>query len=321
MRNQVISFKAKPESVDMENRVLKNVILAKVGEAKGHGMCIEQKFIDDMVALAANGVRSNFGHNWNNLGLQLGRVQGVKTNGDMAIGDLYIYANADSSPRVPQMGTWVMNQAKEDPESLMLSISFKPSYYYQLDDEGKEIQVQEDWWGDFKRQFDDRPVYVAIAQLYSVDVVDSGALTEKMFNEGEKQESKGFFHAIMQYFKGNNQSDNMENNTIDLGNKGGNGTSDGGYVWVGGKQFKAEEVATAFNELTALKSSEATLRTQFDAQTARITELEAENVELKAKPADTLTNGETGASSSQKTTMSASEKFNAAINASLTPKK
>lgn len=316
MRNQVIRFKAKPESVDMENRVLKNVILAKVGEAKGHGISIEQKFIDDMVALAANGVRSNFGHNYNNMGLQLGRVQGVKTSGDMAIGDLHIYANADNSPRVPQMGTWVMNQAKEDAESLMLSISFKPSHYYQIDDEGKEIQLQEDWYGDAKRKFDDRPIYVAIAQLYSVDVVDSGALTDKMFNEGDRRESKGFFHTLMQFFKSNNQSDNMENKPIELEKKEG----DGAYVWVGGKQFTSEEVTTAFNELSTLKLGETTLRTQFDAQTKRIAELEAENVELKAKPAEKLTNGETGGTP-PKTAMSASEKFNAAINASLPTKK
>jgi hypothetical protein len=113
-----------PESVDVEKRILRNVILAQVGEAKGHGVFVEQKFIEAIAAQSpTEGVLSNFGHNWDNMGLQFGRVKNVHVEGNQTKGDLHIYANADNSPRFPNMGTWLMNQATEDPASVMLSIS------------------------------------------------------------------------------------------------------------------------------------------------------------------------------------------------------
>lgn len=314
MREKIISFKANPESVDVENRVIRNAILAKAGEAKGHGFSIEQKFITDLVAQCNNGLLSNFGHNRDNMGLQLGRAKQVRCEGDTAVGDLYIYQNADNSPRFQGMGTWVLNQAKEDPSSIMLSIRFIPSHFYQYDANGKETILRTDWWGDPTVEFKDRPVYCALRQMKSVDVVDEGALTETMF--ANPKEENGFFSRLFSLLSLKNMKDtdferaheaakrtpgpDEDTDNLDLHNRGG-GTNDGAIIWVAEKQFKAADIMAMLEEITALKSGDGEMRSKIDLLKQKVgqletknAELEAENTELKAEPNGELTNGDTG---------------------------
>jgi hypothetical protein len=300
MRETTISFKAKPESVDAENRILRNVILAQVGEAKGHGVSVEQKFLNELSAQAQTDVLSNFGHNWNNMGFQLGRVKAVHVEGDKVLGDLHIYSNADNSPRFPQMGTWVMNQAQEDAESLMLSIRFQAAYFYQYDDKGTEIKLRRDYWGDLVSQFSEKPIYVALGKLLSVDVVDSGALTDKMF--AQPSESDGFFKKLLQLFK----SDKMKDKEFEMAAEPVAAPRPdevidnvppviaAAQITIGDKTFKAEDVTKLLTELSALKAKDADNQTFMSAFKAEIKLLKAENVELKALPAATPTAGAAG---------------------------
>lgn len=323
--NKIITFKAQAQadSVDLENRVIRNVIMAEVGEAKGHGISVEQKFIDALVQAGKKEVLSNFGHNWDNMGLQLGRVKNVHADGGKAMGDLHIYQNADNSPRFPQMGTWVMQQAAEDPASLMLSITFNAAYYYQYDGNGTEIKLSTNRWGDPLPTFLNQTVFVALGKLYSVDVVDSGALTNTMYSQ--KSESPSFLQAMWQFFTGNKMKDKEFEMSapgpdgVDdggLNKTEGGGTNDGAIIWVGDKQFKADDITNMLSEITALKSGDGEMRSKIDLLTQKVGQLEAENTELKAEPAATLTNGETGGTMPTKK-MTAADKFNAAINASL----
>lgn len=315
MRDKIISFKAKPESVDLETRIIRNAILAQTGEAKGHGFSIEQQFITDLVSQANDGVLCNFGHNWDNMGFQLGRATAVKTMGNAAVGDLTIYSNADNSPKMKGMGTWVLNQAKEDPESIMLSICFAPSYFYQYDENGKSVTCRQDWWGDPIVEFKDRPMFVALRKLRSVDVVHSGALTDKMFGEGER----GFFQKFMDYLKKDkkdmaNTPQNAPNpdDVIDKPTP----VIAAAQITIGDKTYKAQEVTDLLTQLAALKEKDTDNQSFMAAFKAEIKQLKSENAELKATPAADLTDGATGNPAPAKT-MSRSEKFNASINASI----
>jgi hypothetical protein len=305
MRDKIITFKAKAqaESVDLENRVIRNVIMAQAGEAKGHGISVEQKFIDAVVTQSQNEVLSNFGHNWDNMGLQLGRVKNVHSVENKAVGDLHIYNNADNSPRFPNMGTWVMQQAAEDPESLMLSISFKSAYYYQYDNSGTEIKLSRDRWGDPIPTFSNQTVFVALGTLLSVDVVDSGALTDTLYSS-QKTESPSFFQAMWQFLTGSKMKDkefemSAERGPDDVDGGGlnkteGGGTNDGAIIWVGDKQFTAESVTKMLAEIAAVQSGNRDLMSKNSLLVQKLAEIEAENIELKAEPAATPTNAETG---------------------------
>jgi hypothetical protein len=302
MREQIIAFKAKPQSVDMEKRVIRDVILAAVGEAKGHGFSVEAKFIDELVKQSTEGIKSNFGHNWNNMGLQFGRVNNVRRVGDAAMGDLQVYENADKSPIYPNMGTWAMNQAQEDPESIMLSIRFQPSHYYQYDDKGVEVKLRYSYWDGLQVEFKDKPVFIGLKKLFSVDLVDEGALTDKMF----AAEDKSFFAKFKEFLTFNKFEMDIENTTPPVAAaKGPDAVIDNvppvaaaatePTIELGGKAYKAADITTILTELAAEKKTNGDSAMLMEGLKAKIRELELENKELKSLPGATLTNGQTGA--------------------------
>jgi hypothetical protein len=301
MREQIIAFKANPQSVDMASRTIRDVILAAVGEAKGHGFSVESKFLDELVKQSASGIKSNFGHNWNNMGLQFGRVNNVRRDGDNAVGDLVVYENADKSPIYPMMGTWAMNQAQEDPESIMLSIRFQPSHYYQYDDKGKEVKCRYSYYDGVQKEFKDKPVYIALKKLYSIDLVDEGALTDKMFSE-----ERGFLKQFADFLK---KDSNMDNETTlpVAAAKRPDEVIDGvppvieaaaakteATIELAGKTYKATDITGLLTELAAERREKEDNTLLMQGLKARVRELETENKGLKALPAAELTNGMTG---------------------------
>jgi len=174
-----------PANVDTENNAIMDVILCEVGTAKGHGFAVEQSFID---AVAEAGkkmkeVKCNLGHNWDNLGKQLGRFKNIRLDGTRVLGDLYFYNAADNSPVAPGMAQWVKDLAAEDASALMCSIVFYSDFYYQKDENGTEIKVWEynddDMW--ISPNYD-MPIYIKFKELISCDIVDEGALTTTLFS-------------------------------------------------------------------------------------------------------------------------------------------
>lgn len=194
------------EKVDLENRTIKGVVLAQVGEAKGHGVHIEESFLTDFANYVQNDLdgtlRSNFNHNWDNLGYQLGRFSSVIKTGSKLIGTLKVFESADESPRAQNMGTWFLKMAQEDPGSIMCSIRFVPEYYYQYDKDGNEVIMENyDWWtGQFENQNPQEKVFVKFGEALSCDVVAEGALTESLYHRKSNlmaTEKESFFTQIM----------------------------------------------------------------------------------------------------------------------------
>ena len=184
---QSLQFKAMPQGVDTSTRMLQNVIICEVGEAEGHGVYVEDDFNDLVVELAGEkGFKCNMGHNYNNMGLQLGRISNVRKEKGKTLADLSIYENADSSPKFPNMGTWFMNQASEDASSVNLSLKFKPSYY-QYDKKGERYNIEYSEFGWPTNYNKKEKLFALPTSIYSIDVVDDGALTSTLYHSDREE--------------------------------------------------------------------------------------------------------------------------------------
>lgn len=181
--------------VDAENGVIRDVVMAEEGEAKGHGVHLDSAFISDLVAFdqkhfSQKGVKVRFDHPmWNAMGSQLGRMKNVRKReqgGKMqAIADLHLLQAAKKSPTHGDMYSWVLSMADEDPEFIMSSISFRPAGYFQRKANGnkKKIWVYDEE-GNWQR-YDEKlgKVFVEFGEHYATDLVESGAATTKLFKE------------------------------------------------------------------------------------------------------------------------------------------
>lgn len=176
--------------VNRDDLSIDDVILIEVGEAEGHGFSVEQEFLSDLVKYVkkelGGRLPSNMGHQWDALMFQLGRFDKLKLSedGKRVIAKMSLYEAADRSPAMPGMLSWFLEMAEKDPKSVMCSITFVASGFYQYDDKGNKVFVQATWWGGPKKQFEDKPVFAQFGKIYSCDIVAAGALTSTLFSSG-----------------------------------------------------------------------------------------------------------------------------------------
>jgi len=162
------------------------------GEALGHGFWIDQEFVSQVnQALAGNrsGVKSRFTHpdlSGDGLAKGLGRVFFRDSeSSDVARGDLHLWESSRKSPD-GDLGGYVLERAKEDPESFGASISFvydiEATKAHFLANGGK-ITVDEygqELWNSSSFKSPDplnvsRLPHARLAELRAVDIVDDPA--------------------------------------------------------------------------------------------------------------------------------------------------
>jgi hypothetical protein len=192
LKSALVAFSTSPSTnVEKASGIIKNVILCQVGPAKGHGLHLEQEFIEAGTAYANSnwsevGLKSRFGHpNMSNdaLGTECGRFRNFRTEGDKMLADLHLYDSANLSPTHPGMKDWLLSMASEDPAAIMCSIVFKADHYYQYNAAGEKTRVHEyDTKGRYIEPNGSEPVYVAMGELLATDIVDEGAATERLFS-------------------------------------------------------------------------------------------------------------------------------------------
>lgn len=180
--------------VDKEKRIISDVILCQVGEAKGHDVHLEQSFIEDGIAYAQKhhakiGMKCRFGHpamSNDALGTEVGRYHNFRVVDDKMVADLHVYASANLSPTHPGAGDWILSMAEEDPNAIMTSIVFTVDHFYQYQDKLKFKVVRSEYgWESAQKGFKFNPnekVYVAMDELWGNDLVDEGAATDKLFS-------------------------------------------------------------------------------------------------------------------------------------------
>jgi hypothetical protein len=185
------------DQIDVEAGILRGVVMCEVGPAKGHGVELEQQFIDALAAYADKhlnsglGLKARFGHpamSDSTMGSQMGYFKNIRKDGTQLKGDLHLLASADLSPKAPKMREWVLSMAQEATEFIMSSIVFRASGLYQRDPETNEaVELKADEKGDVMTQFDDQPVFVDFneekgATLQYTDLVEAGAATNSLFS-------------------------------------------------------------------------------------------------------------------------------------------
>ena len=197
-KSERVTFTA--SNINAENGVLSGVIMCQVGEALGHGVHLEQSFIEDGIKRAKKnfkkGMKARFGHpsmSNETLGSEMGRFKNFRVDDDKMVADLHLFDSANLSPTHPGMKDWMISQAAEDPEAIMCSIVFKPLYEYQYDDNNKRVNI---WYCDQKGNWSrcrnqngevtyynpNKELYVQMDEIYFCDIVDQGAATDKLFS-------------------------------------------------------------------------------------------------------------------------------------------
>jgi len=122
-------------NVDFANDVIKDVVIVQEGEAKGHGVWLDSKFINDIAKQGASlsGIKSRFGHPnmcGNSLGDYLGEFQNFSSRRQLgkmqAIADLHLDRSiADKSPKYDKSLTdYILQFASTKPEMFGNSIVF-----------------------------------------------------------------------------------------------------------------------------------------------------------------------------------------------------
>ena len=119
-------FKTSPQfaqpdlNIDAKNGIIKNASVVTAGEAEGHGIYLDQNFVEDVVRLGneyKQGLKSRFGHptlSNEALGTYLGRFKNFRVNGNKAVADLYLDDVAKKSPGDPYSQPPGQSQVKAD---------------------------------------------------------------------------------------------------------------------------------------------------------------------------------------------------------------
>jgi hypothetical protein len=164
----------KPLSVNREKGVIEGVSVNSKGEAKGHGVFLDDEFIDNVV-LQGNekkqGVKVRFGHpNMSStaLGTFLGRVKNFRRVGDQAKADLFLSNAAKETPQ-GNLYDYVLNLAENDSDMFGMSIVFERGKLYQRDEDGEKI---------FEGLNGQEKVFIELDKLLASDLVDSPAANE-----------------------------------------------------------------------------------------------------------------------------------------------
>ena len=163
------------DNIDEHTGVIKNVVLAREGIAKGHGVHLDSTFIAKLVELGNGieaGVKARFGHPnmcSDALGTYIGRFKNFRVIEDKAYADLHMDDVAKKSPK-GDLYSYVFGMAKSNPDMFGNSIVFRAgeSRFEEEIGENEEVITKE---------------YTSIVALMASDLVDTPAATESLFSE------------------------------------------------------------------------------------------------------------------------------------------
>ena len=194
----VVSFD--PSNVDEENGIIRNVVMCQVGPAKGHGISLDQEYINELVAYdikhySETGLKARFSHpSMSNtaMGTQMGVFKNFSVRGEQAIADLHLLESANLSPNNPGIKDFMLSIAKEKPEFVMMSIVASAGYFFQKNENGEKHILAEkvnktkgyNHVNEFKEELGD--VFMGFGEFGThpyTDAVEAGAATDSLFSQ------------------------------------------------------------------------------------------------------------------------------------------
>ena len=169
--------------VDREEGVLYGTRIMELGEAKGHGVLIDDTTLSLLVQYGqqAGKVKSRFGHpGMSNtaLGTYLGLFHNVRLSNNMVIGDLHLDKKVASSSPSGNLYEYILNLAESAPTQAGASVVV-PAHYVWKGTDGMEY-FDEDKPSPDNLAFD-KP-FLRPVGLSAVDIVDEPAATSSMFD-------------------------------------------------------------------------------------------------------------------------------------------
>lgn len=169
--------------VDREQRIIHGFAVVSKGEAKGHGVLIDDTFLNQVLLQGQTskaGIKMRFDHpNASNtsIGTALGRAKNFRRDGDVIRADAHILEAAMSAPN-GNLGGYVMDLAEQDPGLFGASIAFKPA----------EAEWQRDKDGKADKS---KPPFARLKQLLATDIVDDPAANpEGLFGQDSSLAAK-----------------------------------------------------------------------------------------------------------------------------------
>lgn len=194
LRSRPAGAGLQPDKIDADAGIIRDVVMVQQGEAKGHGVHLDAKFIEEITAydvkhFSNRGVKARFGHpgmSSETMGTQMGvfknfRIREYGMGAIEEIADLHLLEAAEESPTHPGMRSWVLKMAAERPDFLMSSIVFRPSGYFQLSDKGDKVYINDAYSANPKLG----KVYVEFGtkgEHMATDLVEEGAATDNLFS-------------------------------------------------------------------------------------------------------------------------------------------
>lgn len=189
-------------SVDPEKHVLQSAVLIRPGEARGHGVWIDQAFCMDIATrgeqAASKGLKARFGHPnmcGEALGTFLGRWKGVKMSEDgRVVGDLHLSSTAAESPK-GDLRNYVEQLAAKEPQHFGTSIVFSMDWTNMEEfmsahqEEYDEVNSDGTPTGRKGKRFKspdpdnvENLPHARCAELHAADLVDDPAATDGIFS-------------------------------------------------------------------------------------------------------------------------------------------
>jgi len=202
LKSNPVALQFNSDQIDRDNGIIRDVIIVEAGAAKGHGVHLEESFIEHLINydqqhFSDTGNKARFGHpsmSDSTMGTQMGYFRNFRKEEGRGIADLHLLKSADKSPTKPQMREWMLSMADEATDFVMCSIVFKPSGYYQYDPEdGSRVDLETSSWGRPRVKFENERVYVDFneekgARHYYTDLVESGAATNSLYGQQFNQD-------------------------------------------------------------------------------------------------------------------------------------
>jgi len=164
--------------IDKEAGIIRGFAVVTKGEARGHGLEIDETTLDQVVDLGIKwtiGIKSRFGHpNMSNsaVGTFLGRAKNFRRDNGIVRADLYFDKTAFNTPN-GDLASYVLGLAESDPDAFGSSIVFDGEPEYRLNEDGTR---KKDESGKTLLPL------ARVSKLWAVDVVDDPAANNGMFS-------------------------------------------------------------------------------------------------------------------------------------------
>lgn len=161
--------------LDAQAKILYDVQVAKLGEAKGHGFELDDVTLDKIVELGnaqSKGVKVRFGHPsmcTPALGTYMGVRKNFRRDGEYVRADLHMSEAADSAK-----ADHVMKMAQHAPHHIGNSVVVDGTEEYRMDENGRRLKDEDG---------NELMPLLRVTSLRAVDVVDEPASGTGMFSE------------------------------------------------------------------------------------------------------------------------------------------